>query len=149
MVADAEQWRERAVAGDDDEAHRQRADRRLGGALGLRAAAGMAQAAERRTGLRLAGAGAAGGGSRDGRKATGRLTCTRAGPLAPVRRRAGPASGNLCRAAASDRRHRSFPCPIAQPTKQSPRPPCPTTSWWHWHVAASAVRCAIGRYAAT
>src|SRR3546814_3465097 len=93
VLGDAGQGREPAVAGDDEGAHLQRADRRLGGARVLRAAAGMAQAAERRPGLRLAGAGAAGGGSRDGRKATGRLTCTRAGPLATARRRAGLARG--------------------------------------------------------
>src|SRR3546814_6219418 len=62
ILGGAGQVREPAVAGDDEGAHRQRADRRLGGARVLRAAAGMAQAAERSPGLRLAGAGAAGGG---------------------------------------------------------------------------------------
>src|SRR5690606_10339801 len=66
VLGDAGQGREPAVAEDDEGAHRQRADRRLGGARILRAAAGVAQAAERRPGLWLAGSGATGADRRTG-----------------------------------------------------------------------------------
>src|SRR5690606_13281677 len=81
VLGDARQGREPAVAGDDEGADRQRADRRRRRARVLRAAAGVAQAAERRTGLRLAGA--ANGGGRTGAESRLSRACGAVAPRAP------------------------------------------------------------------